>query len=159
VVGYATAGLNASCPSRSTIAGEGGCFFLLSRENSGTGTGYANMAKVDMVDPDKTPILNNSHPVILGSQGYGCGNGHGFNHSCVSYDSLYGHFPAAAAIDIGAACLSLRNKALFMPPGRLAVDNNMIPGVPETILCLKPGNNTLWGAVTLESKTPDQETP
>ncbi len=159
VVGYATAGLNAGCSSPSAIAGEGGCFFLLSREDAGPGTGYASLAKVDMVDPGKTPVPDNSHPVILGSQGYGAGKGHGFNHSSLSYDSLYGHFPAAAAIDVGAACLSIKNKALFMPPQETGVDSNMIPGVPETILCLKPGNNNLWGAVTLESNTPDQETP
>ncbi len=151
VVGYATAGLNADSPVRSTIAGEGGCFFLLSREDTSNGAGYGYLTEVDMVVPDRPPTPSNTHPVIVGSQGYGGCKGYGVDNSGLSYDSLYGHFPAAAAIDLGAACLSLRNRVLFTPPKGTGVDTPILSAEPEGIRCLSTGNDNLWGVVTLAS--------
>lgn len=165
VVGYATAGLNAESPGRSTIAGEGGCFFLLSREKTSNGAGYGYLTEVNMVAPDKAPTPGKTHPVIVGSQGYGgChGKKHGGDDSGLShdsllrygsffcYDSLYGQFPAAAAIDLGTACLSLKNRALFTPPQGTGMDKNMISAELKGIHCLSPGNAALCGAVTLAS--------
>ncbi|MBI9089284.1 MAG: beta-ketoacyl synthase chain length factor [Desulfobacterium sp.] len=160
VVGYATAGLNAESPDPSTIAGEGGCFFLLSREDTNNGAGYGYLTEVDMVAQDKAPRPSNTHPVIVGSQGYGgChGKDYGVDDSDLShdsflcYDSLYGKFPAAAAIDLGAACLCLKNRHLFPPPQGTGMDKSTISAVLKGIHCLSPGNDTLWGAVTLASK-------
>jgi len=55
---------------------------------------------------------------------------------------LYGNFPASAGLDMAVACLGLKNKELLNP----------MTGKQDSgsIVCLAPGNDHLWGRVTLE---------
>jgi len=150
VLGYATAGFNEKSNASSAISGEGGCFFLLSREDKYKKRGYCTLEKAAIFDPTRSPITM-KHPVIMGSRGYGACNGPKLDIPCISYGFLYGDFPAAAAIDIGVGCLSLKNGKIFNPfPDKGSDDFTLLPK-PEEILCLKPGNDHLWGAVTLNT--------
>jgi len=146
VMGYARAGM-VSGDSKPVIAGEGGCFFVLSREPLDKIPGYANLVRVDMVHPDQTPIQFNNQPVIADSQGHdsGCRE---LGYPYFSYDSLYGQFPTASGLDLATACLALKNRSMFNPPG--STHGHMFRGVPKSILCLKYGANKLWGIITLE---------
>jgi len=150
VLGYATAGFNEQSRASSAIAGEGGCFFLLSREDICKNRGYCTLEKAVIFDPTRSPI-GMKHPIIMGSRGYGACNGPKLDIPFLSYGSLYGDFPAAAAIDIGVGCLCLKNGKILNPLEDKKSDDFTLSAKPEGILCLKPGNDHLWGAVTLKA--------
>ncbi len=156
VLGYAAASMCESCKRGPEILGEGGCFFVLSKDCDAFS--YARLTGVDIFDPARSPIRSPARSsisgsetqIIIGSQRAALGASVSpLSYESLSYESLYGNFPAAAALDMAVACLGLNNKRLL---------NRMTGKRPraETILCLAPGNDHLWGKLTLESNQEEQ---
>lgn len=145
VMGYAATGLAAKKGAKPVTMGEGGCFFLLSNAGNTLEKGYAKIGKAEIFDPVKTPCCTEDLPVIMGSLGYGAYSSLAQEQPGISFESLYGNFPAGAALDMGVACMGFSDK-LFLNKitGKTGFD-------PASILCLKPGSHDLWGGITLES--------
>jgi 3-oxoacyl-[acyl-carrier-protein] synthase II len=154
VLGYAGANLHAARNNKTLTLGEGGCFFVLSRAKDCNETGYARLANVDIFDQKKDPFSVENRLVIMGGQGYGgygaCAcNDIALGPSGICQEALYGNFPCAAALDMGAACLGLKHATIFnRMTQRFPKKKNLDP---NTILCVKPGNDSLWGKITLKS--------
>ena len=155
VLGYATANLYAAKNTHPPTLGEGGCFFVLSKSTCNE-TGYARLAKVDIFDQNKTPFFAKNRLVILGSPGYGACNDMALDPSYICQDTLYGRFPSAAALDMGTACLGLKQKTLFNKMTQQSCGKQNLD--PNTILCITPGDS-LSGKITLKSNRNELQSP
>lgn len=142
VIGYAAASMGAGTVEYPVTLGEGGCFFLLSR-NQGPGQ-YARLTDVEIFNPVHSPFQG-SGAMIMETRGYGKNKPVEMGHRDrphKSFESLYGKFPTSMALDMAVACMGLKNKNLM----------DKITGhkETETIFCITPGNDNLWGKITLE---------
>lgn len=156
VLGYAAANLYAAKNTQPPTLGEGGCFFVLSKSSVCNETGYAQLAKVDIFDQNKTPFFAKNRLVIMGRPGYGAGNDMALDPSYICQDTLYGTFPSAAALDMGTACLGLKKKTLFNKMTQQSCGKQNFD--PNTILCITPGNS-LSGKITLKSNKNELQLP
>ncbi len=156
VLGYAAANLHAAKNNQVLTLGEGGCFFVLSKATACNETGYARLAKVDIFDPKRNPFFAKNRLVIMGRPGYGSCNDMAFEPSGICQEALYGNFPSAGALDMGTACLGLKQKTFFNKITQRYHGGKSLD--PNTILCVKPGDS-LWGKITLKSNKNESQLP
>ena len=157
VLGYAAANLHASKNNQSLTLGEGGCFFVLSKSTVCNEKGYARLASVDIFDPKRNPFFAKNRLVIMGRPGYGSCNDMASEPSGLCQEALYGNFPSAGALDMGTACLGLKHKTFFNKITQRYHGKKILD--PNTILCVKPGNDSLWGKITLKSNRNESQLP
>lgn len=155
VLGYAAATLCSDRGKAPVIVGEGGGFFVLSKDRTGNKKGYAEISGVDLIDPLKTPISTQGNTVIMGSTGHGACSTSTNAPTGPCLETYYGNFPAAAALDICTACLALKDNSVLN-----TINGKKEAGIErETIQCMKPGNDHLWGVVTLKSNPNELHKP
>lgn len=140
--------------SQTAVAGEGGAFFLLTREGGDQGGGYALIDDVELGNCAGEQLdLPQEALVILGADGHRRCSGL-YQRSlpkaiaAVSYAGLYGSSPAGPALDLAIGALSLRKGRLAPPPGSEA-------GLAELgqrpVCCVKMGSEGDYGLVTLSA--------
>ncbi len=141
--------------AQTAVPGEGGAFFLLTREAEDDDRGYALIEDVAVGNNAGEPIaLPPEAVLILGVDGHRrCSAPYRRSlppdNPAVSYAELYGSTPTASALDLAVGALALRKGRMMSPPGT-GVDDVELGQRP--VCCLKMDGEGDYGLITLSGR-------